>query len=129
IDLATHQIDAGQRHLAPLELDIGSRRVELAAQLLSMQYPPGDTKRSTEQGFGQFEIAIGQRLAYPGTADPATQHLHGGRGIDAEPVALAGSLEKFEITGPVAAEAEVVADLQVLHAKPVDQHALDELGS
>ena len=128
IDFAAHQVNPGQRHLAPLELDVGSGRIELAAELLPVQHPPGDAKRPAEQGFSQFEIAIGQRLAHARAADPAAEHFDGGRGIDAEAVTLAGGLEKFEIPGTVAAEAEIVADLQILHPQAVDQHTLDELG-
>ena len=128
IDFTAHQIHAGQRHLAPLELDIGRRRIELAAELLSVQDAPGDAKRPAEQGFSQFEIAIGQRLTHARAADPATKHFHSRRRIDAKTVAQACCLEKLKIAGAVAAEAEIVADLQILHPQAIDQHTLDELG-
>src|SRR5690606_6812552 len=112
-----------------LELDVGGRRAELAAEFLPMQHPAGDAVGTTEQAFGEGEIRRGQRFAHPGAADPLAVQLNGGGGLDAEAMLGAGLQQKVEVTGTITAEAEIVADLQVADTEAIHQHLLDELRS
>ncbi len=126
VDLDAGQVHPGQRHAAPLELDVGGGRAELAGQLLAVQHAPGDAIRAAQQVLGELEVAFAQRLAHLGAADPQAILDHRVGSLDGEPVLLAGTDQEGEVAGPVAAEAKVIAHLEVAHAQAVDQDRLDE---
>jgi hypothetical protein len=93
-----------------------------------MQYPPGNLERTTEQTLGQGKIGSGQGIADLGAADADTVQFNGLRRFDGKTLTDPGLLQEIEVPYPITAEAEVVTDLQVLHAQAIDQNGIDELG-
>ncbi|MNN39238.1 hypothetical protein D3C81_1532680 [compost metagenome] len=92
-----------------------------------MQHPPADAVGPAEQALGQGKIAGSQRLAHPRAADALAVLGDGGRRLDGETLARAGLDQQGEIAGAALAEAEIVADLQMLDAEPLDQDLANEL--
>ncbi|MCY1294056.1 hypothetical protein D9M70_433370 [compost metagenome] len=128
VQLGADHEHPGERHATALELHVGGRRAELAGQFLAVQDASFDLERPPQQVLGQGEVGLGQGLAHARAADPFAGHLDGRRRFDGEAFARSDLAEEIEITGTVAAEAEIVADFQVLDAQPLDQHRVDELG-
>uniref|UniRef100_A0A1I7Y3G3 Uncharacterized protein n=1 Tax=Steinernema glaseri TaxID=37863 RepID=A0A1I7Y3G3_9BILA len=93
-----------------------------------MQHPAADAERAAQQTLGHCKVGTRQCFAHLRAADPQALELHGLRRFHGEAVAQAGLLQEREVTHPVAAEPEVVTDLQVLHAQAVDQDGVDEFG-
>lgn len=127
VDIDIDQVHPGQWNTTTLELNVGRGGTQLARQLLAVQDPPGDTERPAEQPFSQGEIGGGQRIANLGAADANTFKLHRLSRLDGKTVNQPGLLQEFEIANAITAKPEVIADLQVLHAKPVHQDGIDKL--
>src|SRR5690606_35228382 len=126
------QLDADPEHTAErcaeaLELHVGGGRTQLTAQLLAVQHAAGDAERASQQALGHIEVGFCQYLTHPCAADALAVVGNGIGGLHGEAVDLTALLQQIEVTGAVAAEAEVVTDLQMLHTETVDQYLLDEL--
>ena len=128
VDLDADQVNPGQRHTTALELHIGGRRAQLARQLLAMQHPSGNAERATEQALGQGKVRRRQGITHLGAADPQAIEFDGLRRLDGETASVASLLQELEIADTITAEAEIVADFQMLHTKTVHQDGIDELG-
>jgi len=126
--LEGHDEHAAERCVATLELDIGSRRAQLATEFLPMHDPPGDREGPAEQCLGTAQITVGQYLAQPRAADTLAIHLDGGGRLDTEAFGGASLEQEVEVAGAVTAETEIVAHFQVPHAKAFNQCGVDELG-
>src|SRR5690554_142990 len=55
-------VDTVKRCAQALELHIGSRRAQRAAQLLPVQYPPADAERAPQQALGLVKVTFGNNL-------------------------------------------------------------------
>jgi len=91
-----------------------------------VQDPSREAVGPAQHARGQGQIAVGQGLADQGTAHPQAVQLDGGGGFQGEAVVAGSQVQVGEVAGAVAAETEVVTDLQVLHPQAFHQHLLDE---
>ncbi|CRM96524.1 hypothetical protein [Pseudomonas sp. 22 E 5] len=128
VDVDADEVNPGQRHTTALELHVGGWRAQLARQLLAVQDPSGNAERATEQTLGQGEVGSGQGITHLGTAHAQAVQFDGLCGFDGKPLVDARMLQEIEIPDAVATKAEVVTDLQMLHAQAINQDAVDELG-
>src|SRR5471032_903223 len=126
VDVDVDQIHPGQRHATALELHVGLGRTQLARQFLTVQHPPRDPERTTEQTLGQGKIGGGQGVAHLRAADTNTVQLDSLCRLDGKTLHHTGLLQEIEIPYPIAPETEIVTDLQMLHAQAVDQNGVDE---
>src|SRR5471032_788787 len=126
VDVDVDQIHPGQRHATALELHVGRGRTQLARQFLTVQHPPRDPERTTEQTLGQGKIGGGQGVAHLRAADTNTVQLDSLCRLDGKTLHHTGLLQEIEIPYPIAPETEIVTDLQMLHAQAVDQNGVDE---
>jgi hypothetical protein len=94
-----------------------------------MKDPAGDLERAPQQMGSEGKVCGSQRIAHFGTADADAIDLDGLRGLYGKTFFGADLLQEIKITDSVATKAEVVADLKMPHAQPVNQHGVYELGS
>jgi hypothetical protein len=122
-----HGEHSGQGQALALDLDVGGRKTDGAADLLAVHDAPGDDEGAPEQLLGMLDVSGGQRLAHRRTGNPDAAEVDRMHRLDHETVFLPGTLQHREIAATRLAEAEVVADDQVPDRQAAHQDLLDEL--
>lgn len=87
-----------------------------------MRDTPGDPITPPQATRSVVQVALLQGLADTGAAHPLTAIGDGIEALDGKTVLLSHRLEHRVIADPPLAEAEIVADIKVADAEPVDQY-------
>lgn len=126
----SHDLDreyAAQRGRTPQQRYIHGRETDRPATLVPMGDPAADPVTPAQTMCRTLEIAGLQGITNPRTADAIPVTSHRGKALDTEALLHAHVAQQGEVSTTISPEAEIVADVQVLNAKLVNQGVADKL--
>src|SRR5262245_21554330 len=126
VEVDAHRVDAMAKRDIARQLEVGGRKAEAAAAAGPAHDRAGDAPEVTHHVSRTTDVALRQL----GPDGGRGKHFAGATDLrhdaDAEAVLGTGPAQAVGIAGALAAEAKIIADHDVAHAEPGQQHPLDE---